>query len=41
MPEFAPGCSPVHHEALGPFFDENLGTCRNSFQTPLPVCTRP
>ena len=34
-------CSSIHHEALGPFFDGNLGACRNSFQTPRPACTRP
>ena len=37
----ASGCSPFYHEALGPFFDGNLGVCRSSFQAPLPACTRP
>ena len=32
---------PVHHEALGLFFDGSLGQGRSSLQSPRPPCTSP
>ena len=37
----ASGCSPLHHEAVGPSFDGSLGEGLSSFQAPRPPCTKP